>query len=104
YYTYCHLRYRPSSPTRRSSDLELIIITHRLLRSQAERLSAYKNSTGISSQVVLLGDIYSSFGYGNPDVTAIRNFLAYHYLHGQRSEEHTSELQSRENLVCRLLL
>src|SRR5690606_41222332 len=25
-------------------------------------------------------------------------------LLGQRSEEHTSELQSRENLVCRLLL
>src|SRR5215475_15960834 len=24
--------------------------------------------------------------------------------HHQRSEEHTSELQSRENLVCRLLL
>src|SRR5690606_9480727 len=24
--------------------------------------------------------------------------------HGDRSEEHTSELQSRENLVCRLLL
>src|SRR5436309_12679857 len=24
--------------------------------------------------------------------------------YGQRSEEHTSELQSRENLVCRLLL
>src|SRR5690606_42022094 len=24
--------------------------------------------------------------------------------HGRRSEEHTSELQSRENLVCRLLL
>src|SRR5690606_41789724 len=23
--------------------------------------------------------------------------------HGERSEEHTSELQSRENLVCRLL-
>src|SRR5271165_7223350 len=25
-------------------------------------------------------------------------------VHDQRSEEHTSELQSRENLVCRLLL
>src|SRR5690606_40425854 len=25
-------------------------------------------------------------------------------LRGERSEEHTSELQSRENLVCRLLL
>src|SRR5690606_42128959 len=27
-----------------------------------------------------------------------------HHLERQRSEEHTSELQSRENLVCRLLL
>src|SRR5436309_10271649 len=27
-----------------------------------------------------------------------------HALGGVRSEEHTSELQSRENLVCRLLL
>src|SRR5690606_41939608 len=26
------------------------------------------------------------------------------HLHALRSEEHTSELQSRENLVCRLLL
>src|SRR5690606_40016598 len=26
------------------------------------------------------------------------------YARGMRSEEHTSELQSRENLVCRLLL
>src|SRR2546430_4003013 len=25
-------------------------------------------------------------------------------LHGERSEEHTSELQSQSNLVCRLLL
>src|SRR5690606_41421148 len=34
---------------------------------------------------------------GYPD-----NFFPW--LRGQRSEEHTSELQSRENLVCRLLL
>src|SRR2546430_13417207 len=27
-----------------------------------------------------------------------------HLLHGFRSEEHTSELQSQSNLVCRLLL
>src|SRR5690606_41689325 len=27
-----------------------------------------------------------------------------HHHHEHRSEEHTSELQSRENLVCRLLL
>src|SRR5690606_41129557 len=30
--------------------------------------------------------------------------LAEHEAAQQRSEEHTSELQSRENLVCRLLL
>src|SRR5690606_42046116 len=30
--------------------------------------------------------------------------LAAHRLAAARSEEHTSELQSRENLVCRLLL
>src|SRR5690606_40418707 len=28
----------------------------------------------------------------------------FNYMHSPRSEEHTSELQSRENLVCRLLL
>src|SRR5436309_7891328 len=31
------------------------------------------------------------------------NFTGYH-IPSTRSEEHTSELQSRENLVCRLLL
>src|SRR5256886_3727496 len=30
--------------------------------------------------------------------------LAHHYSFGVRSEEHTSELQSQSNLVCRLLL
>src|SRR2546422_8334956 len=30
--------------------------------------------------------------------------VAYHRIHHQRSEEHTSELQSRLHLVCRLLL
>src|SRR5690606_40999602 len=32
-----------------------------------------------------------------------RNCIRLGFFHG-RSEEHTSELQSRENLVCRLLL
>src|SRR5690606_40644503 len=31
-------------------------------------------------------------------------FQGFTLGHGVRSEEHTSELQSRENLVCRLLL
>src|SRR5690606_41628747 len=35
---------------------------------------------------------------------AIRRVLSGRVYIGERSEEHTSELQSRENLVCRLLL
>src|SRR5690606_13239495 len=34
----------------------------------------------------------------------VMEMLSEHTLEGWRSEEHTSELQSRENLVCRLLL
>src|SRR5690606_40286289 len=34
----------------------------------------------------------------------IVTYAFVHDLSGIRSEEHTSELQSRENLVCRLLL
>src|SRR2546430_4716641 len=30
--------------------------------------------------------------------------IADHFRHAERSEEHTSELQSQSNLVCRLLL
>src|SRR5690606_41934225 len=34
-----------------------------------------------------------------------KNQFCFHcYIYFERSEEHTSELQSRENLVCRLLL
>src|SRR5690606_40508492 len=37
-------------------------------------------------------------------VKATRGFGQQRCVNGLRSEEHTSELQSRENLVCRLLL
>src|SRR5690606_40456542 len=40
-----------------------------------------------------------SFLFTNPDAR-----LVPEELRDPRSEEHTSELQSRENLVCRLLL
>src|SRR2546426_4929194 len=39
------------------------------------------------------------FGQARP-----RRVLARRVIHGERSEEHTSELQSPCNLVCRLLL
>src|SRR5690606_37067901 len=42
--------------------------------------------------------------YVQADTTLALTRAAYHLGNRHRSEEHTSELQSRENLVCRLLL
>src|SRR2546430_9643270 len=39
-----------------------------------------------------------------PETRALRRVRRSLVLHHQRSEEHTSELQSQSNLVCRLLL
>src|SRR5207302_10531200 len=85
----------PSFPTRRSSDLKVNIN-----RDQAARY-------GISPQAID-DTLYDAFGQrqvtqyftqlnASPIILEILPEL-------QRSEEHTSELQSRENLVCRLLL
>src|SRR5436309_11692122 len=47
-------------------------------------------------------------GPKNSAVLLNKTAIAYHQMQdltmAERSEEHTSELQSRENLVCRLLL
>src|SRR5438874_9377299 len=39
-----------------------------------------------------------------PEVSPVTRSRRYHRSHRPRSEEHTSELQSRRDLVCRLLL
>src|SRR5690606_41072658 len=43
-------------------------------------------------------------GYGDVSVVHVEAIQAIDGLELVRSEEHTSELQSRENIVCRLLL
>src|SRR5690606_41893336 len=84
FYSYGDLRGLHSFPTRRSSDL----------------LAQSKESNKIES-----GDVVGSttrrqamkrMMWVAPAVVATATL--------RRSEEHTSELQSRENLVCRLLL
>src|SRR5690606_42135357 len=47
---------------------------------------------------------YSSCPLGATNHRRRRNRACHRLLRFRRSEEHTSELQSRENLVCRLLL
>src|SRR5690606_38967551 len=53
-------------------------------------------------------DTSTRFKYGTTQDTYIIPFIAMaidaYIPEPERSEEHTSELQSRENLVCRLLL
>src|SRR5690606_41420452 len=82
-------RYLPSFPTRRSSDLISIV----------DYLCLYQ---AVWSPPFLSLAVFGGFvvGNGHPAWSDARQgFFAQ-----ARSEEHTSELQSRENLVCRLLL
>src|SRR5690606_41565177 len=77
-----------SFPTRRSSDLDAgqEEARHALLRPVLARVGDPRDRRPAAARVpdpVLLGRCVPARG---------------------RSEEHTSELQSRENLVCRLLL
>src|SRR5256886_4743696 len=47
---------------------------------------------------------FAGAGYNNPDCSYPDATPAVSEVDGDRSEEHTSELQSQSNLVCRLLL
>src|SRR5690606_41991900 len=84
--SHCHAPHRdlPSFPTRRSSDLD----------AQQRGLAAprWPEQTNDLARRHIQRD------------TAQGHHVAVAALDGLRSEEHTSELQSRENLVCRLLL
>ena len=53
---------------------ELIIVSPTILLGQAKRLAEHKNSIGIKSKVVAINSIFDAFGYGNKDISAIRNF------------------------------
>src|SRR3712207_8309002 len=58
---------------------------------------------GIVAFVILRGDAAEQYGDSGEDlVQTLRGHVAHDI--GPRSEEHTSELQSRQYLVCRLLL
>src|SRR2546430_13064818 len=51
----------------------------------------------------LVSSVAAPFAQAAPETTK-ETFRAFCGLAHQRSEEHTSELQSQSNLVCRLLL
>src|SRR5690606_41934330 len=85
-----------SFPTRRSSDL--LSEPDRNCATRCELIpSARARSWSMRRRTTLLGSLQSR-------CTLPRCGLARTRVATCRSEEHTSELQSRENLVCRLLL
>src|SRR5690606_40163880 len=96
----CHLNL-PSFPTRRSSDLCDYL---KEMRDWGDRFT----HVHIKGSVIIDGKRYDDPPAGL-DQTDWKTFIAILYAKKyngglSRSEEHTSELQSRENLVCRLLL
>src|SRR5690606_41315357 len=85
-----HHRDLHSFPTRRSSDLAMLAVMAGLGSGGGGSAAAPTLPTANDGSGTVLGDPTT------PSESLSRSL--------DRSEEHTSELQSRENLVCRLLL
>ncbi|MDI1322140.1 MAG: type IX secretion system sortase PorU [Algoriphagus sp.] len=93
----------------KSSWPELLIIAPKILESAAENLRIHKISRGIYAEVAVLPEIYDAFGYGNPDLNAIRNLIAWHFHYGKKLKnvlilgkgtfDYKAKLGGRPNLV-----
>src|SRR5690606_41455228 len=83
-------RHIHSFPTRRSSDLRMVRINRIYTRTGDKGMTSLVSGPRRDKHDLRVE------AYGTVDET--------NSVIGMRSEEHTSELQSRENLVCRLLL
>src|SRR5690606_39612214 len=69
-----------------------------------EWLRAYNEINDFEEQLVDAGVVVVKFWLSIDKETQLERFRERENTPHKRSEEHTSELQSRENLVCRLLL
>ena len=88
---------------------ELLIITVPQFSEVAQQFQAFKTSQGIPTQIVFTAEIYDWQGYGNSDITAIRNFIAKKYHEGKQLKnvlllgkgtfDYKKKLGGRPNLV-----
>src|SRR5690606_40573206 len=85
-------RSRRAQPLEKLNDFNEDNVVRSALQNWPEAAAWVPLMARVKPMVVLLGENKS-------DVIAVVDLNPWH-----RSEEHTSELQSRENLVCRLLL
>src|SRR5690606_41570039 len=84
-------------PTRRSSDLPVVLKADGLAAGKGVLICDTPDEAVTEFNQIIEG----KFGSAGASVV-VEQFLSG--IEFSRSEEHTSELQSRENLVCRLLL
>ncbi|WP_157972070.1 type IX secretion system sortase PorU [Pleomorphovibrio marinus] len=92
-----------------SSQVSLLIIAPPLLKNQAQRLANHKTGKGLPTQVVEVQQIYDAYANGNPDISAIRNFIADHHhqygtlknvlFFGKGTFDYKGKLGGRPNLV-----
>jgi hypothetical protein len=95
------------------SPKDYIIITHPLLKPEADRLAAHHLAKrGLKTLVVTPQEIYNEFSSGSQDVSSLRNFLKMYYdrssineipkyvlLMGDASYDFKSRLKNNTNLV-----
>src|SRR5690606_42030901 len=91
--------YIPSFPTRRSSDLDTSQVISELDLRNSDTLLSVIVANRRGAELACEHEKIHFLGF---PFSVSEKFQQYNT--NARSEEHTSELQSRENLVCRLLL
>src|SRR5690606_39964768 len=94
----------PSFPTRRSSDLAGVVVVDVSDPANPREVARYdtypaNDDGGFHGNWGTIPPTPGGYVYAS-DIEGRLTVLRWRP--GQRSEEHTSELQSRENLVCRL--
>ena len=62
------------------ANTDVIVVTHKDLLASAEKFKTYREQNSeLSVSVFTTEEIYNEFAGGNPDITAIRDFIAYSY-------------------------
>ena len=69
----------PNQDLHSSPPADMIIVTHPLFMTYAEKLADIHNKDGLVSQIVTPEQIYNEFSGGIPDIAAIRNFVRMKY-------------------------